>query len=99
MPDYEKDVDWEKIAANVPVLKDTRMSTAPLTQIDYYFEKVFCAASKRSMAADIQSLITEQLRSYKQVRCEAIAFLAKQHGLSFEEAFIRLATDQSLEDN
>ena len=96
--DYEKNINWEQIAENVPVLKDTRISTAPLTQMDYYLEKVYCSVSNRSMASDIQSLITAQIRRHKQARCEAIAFLAKQHGLTFEEAFIRIANNQPLTD-
>ena len=97
--DYEKDINWEKIAKNVPVLKDTRMSTAPLTQMDYYLEKVYCSVSNRSMASDIQSLITAQIRRHKQARYEAIAFLASQYGLTFEELFIRIANDKPLSDN
>lgn len=96
--DFEKDIDWGKIAENVPVLKDTRMSTAPLTQMDYYLEKVYCSVSNRSMASDIQSLVTAQIRRHKQARYEAIAFQASQYGLTFEEAFIRIANNQPLTD-
>ena len=96
--DYEKNINWEQIAENVPVLKDTRISTAPLTQMDYYLEKVYCSVSNRSMASDIQSLITAQIRRHRQARCEAIAFLAKQHGLTFEEAFIKIVNNQPLKD-
>ena len=96
--DFEKDINWEEIAKNVPVLKDTRMSTAPLAQIEYYLEKVYCSVSNRSMASDIQSLVTAQIRRHKQARCEAIAFIASQYGLTFEEAFIRIANNQPLTD-
>ena len=96
--DFEQDINWGEIAKNVPVLKDTRMSTAPLTQMDYYLEKVYCSVASRSMASDIQSLVTAQIRRHKDARCEAIAFLAKQHGLTFEEAFIRIANNQPLTD-
>ena len=94
--DYEKDIDWGKIAKRLPLAKDTRISSAHLPQIDYYFEKAWCEASNRSMAADVQSLLITQLRT--KAKYEAIAFLANQHGLSFEEAFIRLATEKPLSD-
>lgn len=96
--DYEKDINWEEIAKRLPVAKDTRISSAHLPQIDYYFEKAWCMASNRSLAADAQSLLIAQLRRHKQARCEAIAFLANQHNLSFEECFIRLVLEQPLSD-
>lgn len=96
--DYEKDINWKEIAKRLPVAKDTRISSAHLPQIDYYFEKAWCIASNRSLAADAQSLLIDQFRRHKQARCEAIGFLASQHNLSFEEAFVRLVTDEPLSD-
>jgi hypothetical protein len=84
-------IDWEKIAQALPEISDTRASCAPLTQQDYYFERVFCNVSSRSMAQDLQSLITAQLRRHKAARCEAIAFAASQKGMSFEDYFIAVA--------
>ncbi|MDJ0554354.1 MAG: hypothetical protein QNJ68_07945 [Microcoleaceae cyanobacterium MO_207.B10] len=95
---FEQDVDWDLIASNLPPAKDTRMTCGPLSQYDYYFEKAFSAAANRSVAADTHSLLTAQLRRNFEARCRTIAFAAKQNGLSFEEAFVRLATDQSLSD-
>lgn len=97
--DYEKDVHWEEIAKRLPVAKDTRISSAHLPQIDYYFEKAWCMASNRSLAADAQGLLIEQFRRHKQARCEAIAFLANQYDLTFEEAFVRLVLEQPLSDD
>ncbi len=97
--DYEQDVDWDLIASNLPPARDTRMTCGPLSQYDYYFEKAFAAAANRSLSADIQSLLTAQLRRHFEARCRTIAFAAKQNGLSFEEAFVRLATDRPLSDD
>ncbi|MGK7895242.1 MAG: hypothetical protein AB4372_16875 [Xenococcus sp. (in: cyanobacteria)] len=94
--DYEKDIDWKAIAKNLPPTKDTRILSGALSQYDYYFEKAFTNAANRSMAGDVQSLLTEQLKKHFEDRCKTIYFLASQHDLSFEEAFIRLATDQPL---
>lgn len=95
---FEQDVDWDLIASKLPPAKDTRMTCGPLSQYDYYFEKAFATAANRSLSADIQSLLTAQLRRHFEARCRTIAFTAKQHGLSFEEAFVRLATDKPLSD-
>ena len=97
--DYEKDINWRAIAEKLPVVDNTRILTGALSQHDYYFEKAFTNAANRSLAGDIQSLITAQLRRHFEERCKTIYFLAAQHGLSFEEAFIRLATDQPLTDD
>lgn len=93
---FEQDIDWDLIASKIPPAKDTRMTCGPLSQHDYFFEKAFASSANRSVAADIHSLITTQLRQDFEARCRTIAFAAKQHGLSFEEAFVRLATDKSL---
>ena len=85
------DIDWEKIARELPELKDSRASIAALAQQDYYFERVFCSVANRSMASDLQSLVTAQLRRHKQARCEAIAFAAAQRGMSFEDYFVAVA--------
>ena len=95
--DYEKDINWEANAEQLPVAKDTRILSGSLSQYDYYFEKAFTSAANRSLAGDVQSLLTAQLRRHFEARCKTIYFLAAQNGLSFEEAFVRLATDQPLE--
>ncbi|NET46493.1 hypothetical protein [Okeania sp. SIO2B3] len=97
--DFEKDVDWDMIAAGISPAKDTRFTCGPMSQFDYFFEKAFVAAANRSLSSDIHNLLAAQLREHFEVRCRTINFAAKQHGLSFEEAFIRLATDQSLAGN
>ena len=94
--DFEKDIDWDAIAAGIGPARDTRFTCGPMSQFDYFFEKAFAAAANRSLSSDIQSLLTAQLRRHFEARCRTINFVAKQHGLSFEEAFIRLATDQPL---
>ncbi|NET13487.1 MAG: hypothetical protein F6K08_11825 [Okeania sp. SIO1H6] len=94
--DFEKDVDWATIAENLPPMENTRIISGPLSQYDYYFEKAFVNAANRSLAGDAQSLLTAQLRQHFEERCKTIYFLAKQHSLSFEEAFVRLATDKPL---
>ena len=93
---YEKDIDWDMIARRIPPAKDTRIFSGPLSQLDYHFEKAFVASSNRSLAGDVQSLLTDQLRRHFEDRCKTIHFMAGQYGLSFEEAFIRLATGESL---
>lgn len=87
-------IDWASIAERCPKIKDTRGTTAHLAQQDYYFERVFCNVANRSMASDLQSLVTAQLRRHKQARCEAIAFAASQAGMSFEDYFVAVATGQ-----
>ena len=96
--DFEKDIDWSEIASRLPVAKDTRLTVGALPQIDFYFEKAFVNAANRSLSADLQSLVIMQLRQHRQVRCETINFLANQHGLTFEEAFVRLALDEPLNE-
>ncbi len=86
-----EDIDWVKIGSELPEIKDTRASCAPLAQQDYYFERVFCEVANRSMAQDLQSLITAQLRRHREARCEAIAFAAAQKGMSFEDYFIAVS--------
>ncbi len=96
--DYEKDINWKAIAEQLPVTDNTRILAGSLSQHDYYFEKAFTNAANRSMAGDVQSLLTEQIKKHFEDRCKTIYFLAAQHGLSFEEAFVRLALDQPLKD-
>ena len=96
--DYENEVDWKAIAERLPPVENTRIISGPLSQYDYYFEKAFASAANRSLAGDVQSLLTAQLRRHFEARCKTIYFMAAQYGLSFEEAFVRLATDQPLSD-
>ncbi|MEL7037765.1 MAG: hypothetical protein AAFO04_19380 [Cyanobacteria bacterium J06592_8] len=86
------DIDWERIASSLPEVKDARPSVAPLAQKDWYFEKVCNVVMNRSMAQDLQSLITAQLRRHEQARIDTIAFVASQKGMSFEDFFIAVAT-------
>ncbi len=94
--DYEKDVDWKAIAENLPNIENTRIIAGSLSQYDYYFEKAYTNAANRSIASDALGILTEQFRIRFQERCRTILFIANQNGLSFEEAFVRLATDKPL---
>jgi len=84
-------IDWERIAQELPEVRETRPSVAPLSQKDWYFEKVCNSVMNRSMAQDLQSLITAQLRRHEKARLESIAFQASQRGMTFEDFFIAVA--------
>ncbi len=96
---YETEVDWKAIAEKLPHVENTRITSGPLSQHDYYLEKAFTNAANRSLAGDVQCILTTQLKTHFDAKCRAIYFMAAQHDLSFEEAFVRLATDQPLSDD
>ncbi len=83
-------IDWDAIASQLPHQKDTRLISSPMSQIDYFQEKAWAAAANRSLAADTQSLLSAQIRCHREARMEAIAFLATQNGMSFEDCFVAL---------
>lgn len=94
--DYTKEIDWEVIAKQLSVLENARILIGSLSQYDYYSEKAFANAASKSLAGDIQNILTTELRRHFETRCQTIYSIAVQHGLTFEEAFVRLATNKSL---
>jgi hypothetical protein len=78
---------------DIPPIKDTRVNSGKLSQLDYI---KFLLASKilnRSLSANAQSALTAYIRRNWPEHEEAIQLEAKQAGLSVEEFITKLLSE------
>ena len=91
------DINWDAIA---PHLKSdvNRLQTGAIPDRSYWILKAVAAAKNSSLNALTASLLNAQVRRWEDSWFKDIQFLAARHGLTFEEAFVRLALGESLSD-
>lgn len=91
--------DWGAIAVRLPKVDDTRIQTGKLADMDFWMLKAAARVKKRGIAADAVSLLSASIRRLSNEWCELIAFQAAQEGLSFEDMFIKLCTEDTKKES
>ena len=94
-----KEVDWDSITPNLGKAESTRLQSGSVPERSYWILKAAAGAKNQSIANLVASLVNAQVRRWEESWYEDIKFLAARNNLTFEEAFVKLATGQPLSNN
>lgn len=86
-------IDWEAIASRLPNNR-TEVTTGALPSRSYWILRAACGVANESIRGKGKSLMNAQVRRWEPSWLKDIKFYADQNGLSFEDAFVQLATNQ-----
>ncbi|MFY7803759.1 MAG: hypothetical protein ACOVQ7_10050 [Limnoraphis robusta] len=91
---WMEDINWEAIASRLPANNRTDVTTGALPARSYWLLRAACGVANESIRGKGKSLMNAQVRRWESSWLKDIKFYADQNGLSFEDAFIQLATNQ-----
>ncbi|MFY7886878.1 MAG: hypothetical protein ACOVOV_18745 [Dolichospermum sp.] len=89
---WMENIDWEVIASRLPSDARTDVTTGALPSRSYWLLRAACGVANESIRGKGKSLMNAQVRRWEFSWLKDIKFYADQNGLSFEEAFVQLAT-------
>jgi hypothetical protein len=84
-------VDWDKV--KIPEVRDTRVFSGKLSQLDYAKILIGSKIMNRSLSANAQSALTNYVRRNWADHEQAVIVEAKQKGLSPEEYISELLSE------
>lgn len=85
-------IDWSDIAARLPDNPRTEVTAGSLQNRSFWILKAAVSVSNDSIRGKAKSLLNAQIRRWEASWLQDIKFYADQKGLSFEDAFVELAT-------
>ena len=89
---WMNDIDWSAIAAKLPGDTRTEVTAGSLQTRSFWIFKAAVGVSNDSIRGKAKSLLNAQIRRWEASWLQEIKFYADQQGISFEDAFVDLAT-------
>lgn len=85
-------IDWSKV--EIPTVKDTRVFSGKLSQLDYAKMVIGSAILNRSLSANAQSALTNYVRRNWSDHEQALIIEARQKGITPEELVNQILNGQ-----